>query len=67
MLVESQGLLSYSASILEAKTGKLDFKISPPDVIYISLQVASLVKLAIMTKLSIFVSIKHHECVIQKV
>ena len=48
-LVESRGLMSDSTCVLEAKPGKLDIERHKPGILFISLQVASLYKLAIMT------------------
>ena len=47
MLDKSQGLLSNSTCILEAKPGKVDIKTREPDILFISLQVGSIYKLAI--------------------
>ena len=49
MVVESRGLPSDSIIILEAQPGKLDIKRCEPGILFISLQVVSLFKLAIMT------------------
>ena len=48
MLVELRGLLSDSNCVLEAEPGKLDIKRCKPGILFISLQVGSLFKLAIM-------------------
>ena len=48
-LVKSQGLPSDSTCILKAEPGKLDIKGQEPGILFISLQVNSLFKLAIMT------------------
>ena len=48
-LVESRGLTSDSTCTLEAETGKLDIKRREPGILFISLQVGLLLKLAIMT------------------
>ena len=53
-LVESRGLPSDITSILEAKPGKLDIKRCEPGILFITLQVGSLIKLAIMMQLLIF-------------
>ena len=47
--VESQGLPSNLACFLEAESGKLDIKRRKPGTLFISLEVGSLFKLAIMT------------------
>ena len=60
MLVELRGLRSNSTCILKAEPGKLNIKRRKPGILFISLQVGSLFKLAILTKLSIFVSIQPH-------
>ena len=49
MHVESQGLPSDPTCILEAEPGKLDSKRCKPGIKFISLQVSSLLKLAIVT------------------
>ena len=49
MLVESQGLQSDSTCVLGAEPGKLDIKRHLPGILYISLPIVSLFKLAIMT------------------
>ena len=59
-LVESQGLQSNSTRALEAEPGKLDIKRSVPGVLFISLPIGSLFKLAFMTFSSIFVLIQRH-------
>ena len=56
MLV-SRGLPSDSTCILKAEPGKLDIKICEPGILFISLQADLLLKLAIVTLLSTFVSI----------
>ena len=49
-------------------TGKLYIKRHEPGILFISLPIVSLFKLAIMTLFSIFVLIQRHRCnVIQKV
>ena len=60
---------SNSTCILEDEPGKLDIKRRAPGILFISLQVDSLVKLAIMTSLSIssFKQINVIDDVIQKV
>ena len=47
--VESRGLLSDSTCVLKAEPGKLDIKRCEPSIVFISLQVVSPFKLAIMT------------------
>ena len=59
-VLTSRGLPSYSTSVLEAEPGKLDIKRREPGILFISLQVESIFKLAIMTLLSSFVSIQCH-------
>ena len=49
MLVELRGLLSDSTCVLEAEPGKLDIKRHEPGILFISLPISSLFKLAIMT------------------
>ena len=51
-LLTSRGLPSDSAYFLEAEPGKLDIKRCEHGSLFISLQVDSLFKLAIMTSLS---------------
>ena len=59
-LVESRGLTSDSTCVLEAEPGKLDIKRREPGILFISLQVSSFFKLAIMMLLSSFVSSQRH-------
>ena len=59
-LLTSRGLLSDSTCVLEAKPGNLDIKRREHGFLFISLQVGSLLKLAIMMSLSSFVSIQCH-------
>ena len=57
------------ACVLKAESGKLDTKRREPGIGFISLPTGSLFKLAIMTKLSIFVLIqgqkvqRHHDLI----
>ena len=53
-----RGLPSDSSSVLEAEPGKLDIKRYEPGIIFINLPTDPLFKLAIMTKISIFVLIQ---------
>ena len=46
--------------VLEAEPGKLDIKRRQPGILFISLPVDSLFKLAIMTSVSSFVTIQWH-------
>ena len=48
MLVELRGLPSESTRVLDAEPAKLDIKRREPGILYISKQVGSLFKLAIM-------------------
>ena len=48
-LLTSRGLSSDSTCVLEAEPGKLDIKRHEPGILFISLPIVSLVKLAIMT------------------
>ena len=48
MLVELRGLPSESTCVLEAEPAKLDIKRREPGILFISEQVGSLFKLAIM-------------------
>ena len=48
-LMTSRGLLSDSNCVLKAKPGKLDIKRRKPGILFISLAIVSLFKLAIMT------------------
>ena len=48
MLVESRSLPSDSTCILEALPGKLDIKRHEPGILFVSLQVGSFFKIAIM-------------------
>ena len=57
-LLTSQGLPSDSTCVLEAEPGKLDINRRDPGILFISLQVNSLFKLAIMASLSSLVSIQ---------
>ena len=47
-LVESRGLRSDSTCVLKAKPGKLDIKRSEPGILFISLPIVSVFKLAIL-------------------
>ena len=49
MLVEPQGLPRSSTCILGAEPGKFDIKRREPDILFISLHIASFFKLAIMS------------------
>ena len=49
-----------STCVLKAEPGKLDIKKHEPGVLFISLPIVSLFKLAIMTYFSIFVFIQCH-------
>ena len=55
MLLTSRGLPSYSTCVLKAEPGKLDIKRREPGILFISLSIVSLFKLAIMMYFSIFV------------
>ena len=59
-LVDIARLASDSTCPLEAELGKLDIKRREPGILFISLQVDSLFKLAIMTLLLSLVSIQCH-------
>ena len=59
-MLASGGLPSESKSVLKAEPGKLDIKRGEPGILFISLPIISLLKLAIMTKFSIFVLIQRH-------
>ena len=48
-LVDSRGLPSDSTCVLEGEPGKLDIKRHEPGILFISLQVGSIYKLATMT------------------
>ena len=48
-LLTSWGLPSDSTCVLKAEPGKLDIKIREPGILFISLPIVSLFKLAIMT------------------
>ena len=54
-LLISRGLPSDSTSVLKAEPGKLDIKRREPGILFISLPIVSLFKLAIMALFSIFV------------
>ena len=54
------GLQSDSTSVLEDEPGKLDIKRRKPGFLFISLQISPLIKLAIVTSLSIFMSNQRH-------
>ena len=56
----SRGLLRDSTCILKAEPGKLDIKRSEPGILFISLPIVSLFKLAIMTYFFNFVSIQRY-------
>ena len=47
-LLTSRGLPSDSTCVLKAKTGKLDIKRHEPDILFISLPIVTLFKLAFM-------------------
>ena len=49
MLVDIARLAERSTSVLKAEPGRLDIKIRKPGILFISLPIVSLVKLAIMT------------------
>ena len=49
MLVDIARLAERSTSVLKAVPGRLDIKIRKPGILFISLPIVSLVKLAIMT------------------
>ena len=59
MLVESRGLPSNSKCVLEAEPGKLGIKRREACILFISLPIGALFKLA-MTKLLIFSSTQRH-------
>ena len=59
-LLTSRSLPSDSTCFLEAKPSNLDIKRGEPGILFISLQVDSLFKLAIMTSLPSFVLIECH-------
>ena len=63
----SGGLPSDLTCVFEAKAGKLDIKSHEPGILFISLQVDSLFKLAIMTSLSSLCQFNVIDNVIQKV
>ena len=48
-LVESRGLPSDSTYVIQAEPGKLDIKRREPGILFISLPIGLLFKLAIMT------------------
>ena len=50
-----------STRVLKDEPGKLDIKRHEPGILFISLPIVSLFKLAIMTLFSIFVLIQHHK------
>ena len=54
-MLTSQDLPSDLTCVFKAEPGKLDIKIYEPGILFISLPVVSLFKLAIMKKFSIFV------------
>ena len=60
MLVDVRGLLSNSTCVYKAKSGRLDIILQEPGILFISLPIVSLFKLAIMTLLLIFVLIRRH-------
>ena len=66
-LLESRGLQSDPTCVLEAKLGKHDIKRRKPGILFISLPIGSLFKLAIMTLLSILCGFSVIGDVIQKV
>ena len=49
-----------STCVLKAEPGKLDIKRREPGILFISLPVVSIFKLAIMTSFSIFILIQRH-------
>ena len=59
-MLTSRGLPSNSTCVLKAEPGKLDIKRREPGILFISLPIVSLFKLAIMTRFSIFVLIQRH-------
>ena len=59
-MLTSRGLPSNSTYVLEAEPGKHDIKRREPGILFISLQVDSLFKLAIMTSLLSFKLIQYH-------
>ena len=66
-LLTSRGLPSDSAYVLEAEAGKLDIKSLEPGILFISLQVDLLFKLAIMMSLSSLCQFNVIDDIIQKV
>ena len=60
-LLTSRGFLpSDSTCVLKAEPGKLDIKKREPGILFISVPIVSLFKLAIMTWFSNFVLIQRH-------
>ena len=55
-----QGLPSDSTCVFKAEPGKLYIKRCEPCILFINLPIGSLFKLAIMTKILIFVLIHRH-------
>ena len=66
-LLTSPGLPGDLISILKAEPGKLDIKSGEPGILFISLPIVSLFKLAIMTKFSILCWFSVINDVIEKV
>ena len=68
-MLTSRGLPRDSTCVLKAEPCKLDIKIRELGILFIRLPIGSLFKLAIMTKLSIFVLIqrqkvqRHHDLI----
>ena len=60
-LVDMGRLSSDSICVFKAQPGKLDIKRREPGILFISLPVVALFKLAIMTYFSILVVIQRHE------
>ena len=60
MLVDIARLAEPIQHVIKAKPGKLVIKRHKPGILFISLPIVSLVKLAIMTYFSIFVLIQRH-------
>ena len=59
-LVDIARLAERFNMVLKAEPGKLDIKIREPGILFNSLPIVSLFKLAIMTLFSIFVLIQRH-------
>ena len=60
-MLTSRGLPSDSTCVLKALPDKLDIKRREPDILFISLPIASLFKLAVMAYLFYFVLIQRHK------